>query len=95
MKNILNLKNAALLAISFLVISTSQNAQSTNHNFYWMKLKAGDKFERSILANDGIAIEIVQDDYVIAYGNDIDLAKMRNRGILIASSDLQLEKKLS
>lgn len=92
MKNILNLKNAALLVISFLVISTSQNAQSTNHNFYWMKLKAGDKFERSILANDGIAIEIVQDDYVIAYGNDVDLARMKNRGVLIASSDLQLEK---
>lgn len=90
-KNILNIKNGSVLVISLFVLATSQIAQSTNHNYYWMKLKAQDKFERSLLANEGIAIEIVQDDYVIAYGNDVDLAKMKNRGVLIAASDLQIE----
>lgn len=92
MRKIFNIKNMSVAVISLFVLGTSQIAQSTNHSYYWMKIKAQDKFERSVLANDGIAIEIVQDDYVIAYGSDIDLAKMKSRGILMASSDLQLEK---
>lgn len=80
-----------LLLLSFFVIGASQNAQSTNHQYYWMKILAKDKFERSTIANDGIAIEIVQDNYVIAYGNDVDLNKMKSRGLLIAASDLAIE----
>ncbi len=85
-------KNLMLLAaLSFLITTGSQNLQSTNQHSYWMKISAHDKFERSILANDGIAIEIVQDNYVIAYGGDRELNKMKNRGLLLASSDLQIE----
>jgi carboxypeptidase T len=84
-------KMFAFFILTFFVIGATQKAQSTNANYYWMKIFAENKFDRSVLANDGIAIEIVQDNYVIAYGNDHDLNKIKNRGLLLASSDLQIE----
>jgi carboxypeptidase T len=80
-----------LLFASFFILSTSEKAISQNDSYYWMKISAHDKFDRSVLANEGIAIEIVQDDYVIAYGSEIDLQNIKNRGLLLASSNLTIE----
>ncbi len=68
-----------------------KKAQSTDRSYYWMKISAVDKFERSIIANTGVAIEIVKDDYVIAYGSDIELQKIERLGKLQASSNLAQE----
>ncbi len=91
MKNIFNTKFISVSLLTVFVFGTSQKVQSINHHYYWMKISANTKFDRSILANDGIAIEIVQDNYIIAYGNVADLNKMKKRGLLIAASDLQIE----
>lgn len=57
-----------------------------------MKIAATDKFQRSVIASTGVTIEIVKDDYVIAYGNDIEHEKVEKLGWLVASSNLAYEK---
>lgn len=81
-----------LVLTSALTFSSIKQAKSTDQQYYWMKISAQDKFQRSVIANTGAAIEIVQDDYVIAYGNDIELEKIRKLGWLQASSNLAEEK---
>jgi len=83
----------AAVALCALTISSTKEAKSTDYQHYWMKVKASDKFQRSVVANTGAAIEIVQDDYVIAYGNDLALAAIKKLGWLQASSNLALEPK--
>lgn len=90
MKNLLIFSTFLFCAFTF---SSIKKAQSTDHQFYWMKVAASDKFQRSIIADTGAAIEIVKDDYVIAYGNDVALEKIKKHGWLQASSNLAFEKK--
>jgi carboxypeptidase T len=78
----------SLAAFSLLTLSSVKKANSTDYQYYWMKVAATDKFQRSVIASTGAAIEIVKDDYVIAYGNDIELARIKKLGWLQASSNL-------
>ena len=86
---------ALILTLSFAMISATPVENSQPHQFYWLKIKATDKFQRSVIADDGIAIEIVRDGYIIAYGSDQEKQKMEARGLLLASSNLRLEKEFS
>lgn len=88
MKKIVKLGLAILTLLTF---SSVKYANSNDTQYYWMKVAASDKFQRSVIASTGAAIEIVKDDYVIAYGNDIELAKIKNLGWLIAASNLAEE----
>ena len=45
-----------------------------------------------MIANTGVAIEIVKDDYVIAYGNDLQKEALEKLGWLEAASNLAFEK---
>ena len=85
------MKKIILLSLSILTLLTLSSvkyANSTDSQYYWMKVAASDKFQRSVIASTGAAIEIVKDDYVIAYGNDIERAKIKKLGWLLASSNL-------
>ncbi|MES2802911.1 MAG: M14 family metallopeptidase [Bdellovibrionota bacterium] len=89
-----NLKKSTLLAAVILIaVSVVQFAQSTNNQRYWMKIRAKDKFERSIIANI-VGIENAKDDYVVAFGNDDDLKKIQKLGWLISYSNLAEEARL-
>lgn len=89
-----NFKRIFILLVSCLSFSSMKNSQPYDHQYFWMKIKASDKFQRSVIATTtGAAIEIVKDDYVIAYGNENDLNKIKSFGWLIAASDLSLEIK--
>lgn len=77
--------------IAAISLTSAQYANSTGTQYYWMKIAATNKFQRSVVASTGAAIEIVKDDYVIAYGNDIELAKIKKLGWLQASSNLAEE----
>lgn len=57
-------------------------------------MAAQDKFQRSAIANTGASIEIVKDDYVIAYGNETNLARIKKIAHVIAASDLVEEEKV-
>lgn len=81
----------SLVILTLLTFSSIKYANSTDTQYYWMKISATDKFQRSVIASTGAAIEIVKDDYVIAYGNDIELKKIKNLGWLQASSNLAEE----
>ncbi len=90
------MKNKLILAfilVSIFTFSSIQKAKSTDHQYYWMKIKASDQFQRSVIANTGVAIEIVKEDFVIAYGNDIELQRIEKLGWLQASSNLANEIK--
>ncbi|MEK6628947.1 MAG: M14 family metallopeptidase [Bdellovibrionota bacterium] len=81
----------SLAILTLLTLSSVKYANSKNSQYYWMKIAATDKFQRSVIASTGAAIEIVKDDFVIAYGNDIELAKIKKLGWLQASSNLAEE----
>lgn len=85
------MKKIALYFIGLIAVfslTSAQYANSTGTQYYWMKISATDKFQRSVIASTGAAIEIVQDDYVIAYGSDVELSKIKKLGWLQASSNL-------
>lgn len=83
---------ATLSLFSLFTFSSLKQVQSNDYQYYWMKVAAADKFQRSVIANTGAAIEIVKDDYVIAYGNDLQKAKFEKLGWLQAASNLAQEK---
>ena len=88
------MKKVLVSGMVFLfVFSAFQSAQSTNHKYYWIKIEAHDKFQRSVIANTGASIEIVKDDYVIAYGSEVNLAKIKSVARVIAASDIMAEQK--
>jgi len=82
----------ALVGLAIMTMTISNSVQSEKHQYFWMKIKAQDKFTRSIIANTGVNIENVSDDYVIAYGSDYELKKIQSLGLLIASSNLSEER---
>lgn len=86
-------KILAAATVFLFVLGSFQSAQSTDHKYYWMKIEAHDKFQRSVIANTGASIEIVKDDYVIAYGSEANLKKVQSIARVIASSDLMAEER--
>ena len=87
-----------LFSITFIVLTAMMTTGATHfkkdEKFFWLKIQARDKFERSILSEQGVAIEIVSDGFVIAYGGETLRAQLEASGKLLASSDLKLENKL-
>jgi len=81
----------SLATLALLTLSSVKYANSTSSQYYWMKIAAHDKFQRSVIASTGVAIEIVKDDFVIAYGNDVELTKIKKLGWLQAASNLAEE----
>ncbi len=77
-----------VLFASVLTLSQSHSNFSNEQSQHWMKIRATDKFERSVIANIGVAIEGQAEDYVIAYGNDYELQKVKALGWLVASSPM-------
>lgn len=63
-----------------------QQARTIDTTQYWMKIRALDKFERSVIANTGVAIEGYGEDYVIAYGSEVEMKRIAQMGNLVASS---------
>lgn len=58
----------AFVLFAFLLIP-NQRAETTGSTRYWMKIKASDKFQRSVIADIGVSIERIAEDYVVATGN--------------------------
>lgn len=68
---------AGLIALAILPV---KQAESTDSTQYWMKLRAKDKFERSVIADTGVAIEAVRDEFVTAVGNLEELHRLERMG---------------
>jgi carboxypeptidase T len=85
-------KKYILPLILILVSLGFSKSQSLNETYYWMKIRALDKFERSVIESAGISIELAKEDYIIAYGSEFELEKAKKLGWLIASSPILREK---
>lgn len=88
------MKKILILGLIFTFsLGILQPAQSTDHKLYWIKIAATDKFQRSLIANTGASIEIAKDDYVIAFGNEVNLKKIQKIAKVISYSDIIAEEK--
>lgn len=59
----------ALIATLLLsLILLTPQARTQDNNLYWMKIRATDQFQRSVIADTGVAIESIREDFVAAIG---------------------------
>ena len=81
-----SLKFIALL-VTGLVVTTLpiKQADSVSTTQYWIKIKAADKYERSLVANTGVSIEAIREDYVYAYGNLQELKQLEELNLVEVS----------
>lgn len=56
----------ATLLLSLLILTPQAHTQ--DKNLYWMKIRALDQFQRSVIADTGVSIESVREDFVAATG---------------------------
>lgn len=77
-----------LVAVAAMALLPIQNAQSVDTNQYWMKIRAEDKFQRSLIANTGATIETTREDYVIAVGSLEEKKAIEELGLLEVSFPL-------
>ncbi|KYG68358.1 carboxypeptidase [Bdellovibrio bacteriovorus] len=76
---------AAFIAVGFLPF---QNAHTVDSTQYWMKVRAKDKFERSLIANTGLAIETTREDFVVGVGSLEEKNAIERLGLLEVSFPL-------
>lgn len=68
--------------MAMLPINSAQTVESTT---YWMKLKAKDKFERSVIADTGVSINKIIDEYVYATGTLEEMNQLEKLGFVETS----------
>lgn len=56
----------ATLLLSLLILAPQ--ARTNDNKLYWMKIRAMDQFQRSVIADTGASIESVREDFVAATG---------------------------
>lgn len=69
-----------LFSAATLFIASAATQKDTQK--YWLKIKANDKYERTQIANAGIAIETVVDGWVYAYGSVNEKSLLEKAGLL-------------
>lgn len=60
---------ARIAATALMLLFFVPQARTHDANLYWMKIRATDKFQRSVIADTGVSIEAVREDFVAAVGN--------------------------
>lgn len=69
--HLLRISKKPLMVLTFAVFCflPSRQAHTLDSTQYWMKIRAEDKFQRSLVADTGVTIEIIKNDYLIAIGS--------------------------
>lgn len=67
-----------LTLLSLMTLGPSGYSKDTEQ--FWLKVKAKDKFERSVIANTGASIEVTEEDYVIVYATKTEKEMLENLG---------------
>lgn len=62
------LKYLAAFGFAALTLFSAQDARTLDQNLYWMKIRATDKFQRAVIADTGVSIEAIREDFVAAIG---------------------------
>lgn len=81
------------LAFMVLALVPAQEAETTESTRYWMKVRANDQFERSVVANTGVSIEGFTEGYVIAIGNREEKNRLEKLGWIEVSYPLSFSNK--
>ena len=81
----------SLLMALILSGLTTANARPLTEELYWMKIQSSDKVSRTKLANTGVSIEHVGDDYITAVGTSVELKAVKATGLLETSFSLTQE----
>lgn len=90
-----SIKMLTLGTLASLFLTTTTHAQNLlKDNYYWLKISAKNKFERTTIANAGVAIDIVRDDYVIVYADEPTLKTLQKTTKILSLVNLQEEEKL-
>ncbi len=74
-----------VLITGIALLFQSDKAMTIDRSQYWMKIRATNKFERSVIANLGVSIETSRDGYVYALGSIEDLKAVEKLGWLEVS----------
>src|SRR5438270_455491 len=74
------MKKLRLLFVFIAFLSAAALGKHDDSVRYWMKIKARDKFARSVVANTGVSIETTRDEYVYAVGSYKELKDLQTRG---------------
>lgn len=74
-----------ILIAGTTLLFQSDKAMTIDRSQYWMKIRATNKFERSVIANLGLSIETSRDGYVYALGSIEDLKAVEKLGWLEVS----------
>lgn len=77
-----------LFSVVSFVFLFSTSAHTEDQTQYWMKIKAKDKFQRSLIANTGASIEATREDFVAAIGSLAEKNKIEKMGLLEVSFPL-------
>lgn len=76
------------MSFAVIVFFPFDSVHSIDSTLYWMKIRAKDSFERSAVANTGVSIEAIRDDYVIGIGNLEEKGALEEMGRLEVSFPL-------
>ncbi|MEK2646635.1 M14 family metallopeptidase [Bdellovibrio sp. BCCA] len=79
---------AGFLALGFMPIHKAYTEDTTQ---YWMKIRAEDKFQRTLIANTGVSIETTREDFVVGIGSLEEKNKVEALGLLEVSFPLTAE----
>ncbi|MBV2167356.1 MAG: zinc carboxypeptidase [Bdellovibrio sp.] len=79
---------AGFMALTFLPI---ENAHTVDTTQYWMKIRAKDKYERTLIANSGVSIETTREDFVVGIGSLEEKRALEELGLLEVSFPLTEE----
>lgn len=73
------IRNLGLLAIGGIACA-SLTVGSNEADRFWIKVHATNSVERTAIANTGVSIEAVRDEYVVAIGSQSDLDRLQRTG---------------
>lgn len=76
---------ATAVAFAVMTLLPMHHAHTVDTTQYWMKIRAKDKFERSVIADLGISIETTREDFVVGLGNLEEKNKIEKLGLLEVS----------
>ncbi|MCB0351117.1 MAG: zinc carboxypeptidase [Bdellovibrionales bacterium] len=91
MKSLSAITIGLLLLTSFANANTAagkQQISKSKSTYHWMKFNAADKYARSKVADLGVTIEAVVEDYVMGLGTEDDLKAAKASGLLETSFPL-------
>jgi len=81
-------KTLVAVAIGFLLLFQYQEAKTVDTTQYFLKVKATNKFERSVIADTGASIEGVRPDHVLVIANLEEKNRLEKLGWILEAKPL-------